>query len=101
MYDCQIDDCTEFSFAFADIVGSSRPLCGYLVAVPAQDADTLPLTELAAYAARLGLPCEINRTTLTVRDISLADALAINAHFERRLVISCNLRRDPPVRFND
>ena len=32
MYDCQIDECTDFSFAFFDTVGCSRPLCGRLFA---------------------------------------------------------------------
>jgi hypothetical protein len=101
MYDCQSDNCTDFSFAFADTVGCPRPLSGPLVALPAQDGDTLSLTELAAFASRLGYQCEVNRARLTVHDISLSDALAVNARFGQQLIISCDLRRDPPVLFNE
>jgi hypothetical protein len=99
MYDCQQDTCSDFSFAYFDTVGCARPLSGTLTATPAAPNDAFNLSVLSQYANGLGYETELADSTLTIRDISLADALAINARFARELVISCSLRRDPPVRF--
>jgi hypothetical protein len=99
MYDCQHDTCTDFSFAFFDTVGCARPLSGTLTATPASRDDAFSLSALSQYAIGLGYETQLAGRTLTILDITLADALAINARFARELVISCNLRRDPPVRF--
>lgn len=99
MYDCQDDICTDFSFADFDTVGCARPLSGILTAEPAGPDTEACLTQLASYAAKLGYRTRSNGYTLTVLDISLPDALAINARFGSQLIVSCDLRRDPPVRF--
>ncbi|MBV8049501.1 MAG: hypothetical protein JO171_20330 [Paludibacterium sp.] len=99
MYDCQTDACTDFSFAFFDAVGCARPLAGTLTATPATPTDADSLATLAAYADGLGYPVERHDGAVIVREVSLPDALAINARFGNQLIISCDLRRDPPVRF--
>jgi len=100
MVDCQADCCTDFSFALVDTVGNTRPLSGTLTAAPAQSADEPSLGELASFADSLGYPGKINGHTLTIKGVSLPDALAINARFGAQLIISCDLRRDPPVLFD-
>jgi hypothetical protein len=99
MYDCQSDSCTDFSFALIDTVGCNKPLSGTLTATPALAIDFPSLTELATYASRLGYLGVIRGHTLTLQGVSLSDALAINARFAKQLIVSCDLRRDPPVLF--
>lgn len=99
MYDCQQDTYSDFSFAFFDTVGCARPLSGTLTATPASPDDAFSLSALSQYANGLGYESRLDGRTLIIRDITLPDALAINARFARELIISCNLRRDPPVRF--
>lgn len=99
MYDCLHDTCTDFSFAFFDNVGRARPLCGTLTATPASPGDAFSLSALSQYANGLGYDTALDGDTLTIEGVSLPDALAINARFARELIISCALRRDPPVRF--
>ncbi|TDR82275.1 hypothetical protein [Paludibacterium purpuratum] len=99
MYDCQTDSCTDFSFAFFDAVGCARPLAGTLTATPATSADAAGLAALFAYANGLGYQAELTATAVVVHDVNLSDALAINARFGNQLIIGCDLRRDPPVRF--
>jgi hypothetical protein len=70
-----------------------------LTASPALADDYLHLTDLAAYASRLGYLGVITGHTLTLRSVTLPDALAINARFGNQLIISCDLRRTSPVRF--
>jgi hypothetical protein len=36
---------------------------------------------------------------LTIHDVGLLDALNINSRFGQNLIISCDLRRETPVRF--
>jgi hypothetical protein len=36
---------------------------------------------------------------LTIHDVGLLDALNINSRFGQHLIISCDLRRETPVRF--
>ncbi|AAQ59270.1 hypothetical protein [Chromobacterium violaceum] len=99
MYDCLQDSYTDFSFAIFDAVGRPRPLCGSLSATPLPSGDDSALHDLAAFARDQGYDIDRCEQQLTVRDISLADALAINTRFGGALIISCDLRRDPPVRF--
>ncbi|OHX15129.1 hypothetical protein BI343_01835 [Chromobacterium amazonense] len=98
MYDCLQDSYTDFSFAIFDAVGRPRPLCGSLSATPLPYGDGHALHELAAFARDQGYDVEHSDQQRTVSDISLADALAINARYGDTLIISCDLRRDPPVR---
>jgi len=99
MVDCLTDSCTDFSFAYIDTVGCARPLAGTLTASPAHADDYSCLTDLADFARRLDYLTEIHGHTLTIKGISLPDALAVNARFGTQLIISCDLRRDPPVLF--
>jgi len=99
MVDCLTDSCTDFSFAYIDTVGCARPLAGTLTATPAHADEYLCLTDLAAYACKLGYLTEIHGHTLTIKGITLPDALAVNHRFSEQLIISCDLRRDPPVLF--
>ncbi|WP_293763331.1 hypothetical protein [uncultured Aquitalea sp.] len=99
MYDCLQDSYTDFSFAVFDAVGRKRPLSGSLTASPLSAKDYLHLTDLAAFANDLGYRSELCGSQLTVCDISLTDALAINSRFGADLIISCDLRRDPPAQF--
>ncbi|BEV70543.1 hypothetical protein THUN1379_00250 [Paludibacterium sp. THUN1379] len=99
MYDCQTDSCTDFSFAFFDAVGCARPLAGTLTATPATPDDAASLSALSTYANGLGYRSDLAADSVIVHGISLADALALNARFAEQLIISCDLRRDPPVRF--
>ncbi|WP_434628960.1 hypothetical protein [Chromobacterium sp. CV08] len=80
-------------------MGRPRPLCGSLSATPLSSSDDSSLRDLAAFARDQGYDIDHHPQQLTVRDISLADALAINTRFGDALIISCDLRRDPPVRF--
>ncbi|RBH35461.1 hypothetical protein C3F00_045510, partial [Pseudomonas sp. MWU13-2860] len=61
--------------------------------------DAPALQQLADFAHELGYELDRNGEHLTVQDISLLDALNINARFGGELLISCDLRRDPPARF--
>ncbi|KUM05409.1 hypothetical protein KIF53_06265 [Chromobacterium subtsugae] len=99
MYDCQQDSYADFSFAIYDAVGRPRPLCGSLSATPLPSSDDSALYDLAAFAREQGYSLDHHEQHLTVHAISLADALAINTRFGETLIISCDLRRDPPVRF--
>ncbi|KMN38355.1 MULTISPECIES: hypothetical protein [Chromobacterium] len=99
MYDCLQDSYTDFSFANFDAVGRPRPLCGSLSASPLTPTDAPALQQLADFAHELGYELDRNGEHLTVQDISLLDALNINARFGGELLISCDLRRDPPARF--
>ncbi|QEL54621.1 hypothetical protein [Chromobacterium paludis] len=98
MYDCLQDSYTDFSFAIFDAVGRPRPLCGSLSATPLPAGDEHALHALADFARDQGYDVEQADQHVTVQDISLADALAINARYGDALIISCDLRRDPPVR---
>ncbi|OWY37331.1 hypothetical protein CEK28_17510 [Xenophilus sp. AP218F] len=99
MYDCLQDSYTDFSFAIFDAVGRPRPLCGSLSATPLSPAGHAALADLAAFAQDQGYVTQRCEQQLTVQDISLVDALAINTRFGDSLIISCDLRRDPPVKF--
>ena len=100
MYDCQDDSYTDFSFAEFDTVGSSRPLCGSLTASPLQPDDTLPLSDLALFASQQGYLTQRHGHDLIICEINLADALMVNNRFGRQLIISCDLRSDPPAQFD-
>ncbi|UTH74507.1 hypothetical protein [Chromobacterium sp. IIBBL 290-4] len=99
MYDCLQDSYTDFSFAIFDAVGRPRPLCGSLSATTLPSGDAAALDDLADFALAQGYVIDRGAEQLTVSDISLIDALAINSRFGDSLIISCDLRRDPPVRF--
>ncbi|OHX14405.1 hypothetical protein [Chromobacterium sphagni] len=99
MYDCLQDSYADFSFATYDAVGRPRPLCGSLSATPLPSSDDSALHDLAAFARDQGYRFDHCAQQLIVHDISLADALAVNTRFGQTLIISCDLRRDPPVRF--
>ncbi|MBV8679120.1 MAG: hypothetical protein JO338_01595 [Aquitalea sp.] len=99
MYDCLQDSCSDFSFAVYDAVGRKRPLQGSLTATPLCADTTLPLQELLDFATRLGYDSQLDASQLTIHEVGLVDALAINSRFGKDLIISCDLRRETPVLF--
>jgi hypothetical protein len=99
MYDCQTDSYTEFSHSAFDTVRSYNALSGNLTAAPLLPNNTPQLNDLAAFAGELGYQTERNAGQLVIHDIAFCDALSVNARFGRELIISCDLRRDPPALF--
>jgi len=99
MYDCLQDSCSDFSFAVYDAVGRKRPLQGSLTATTLSNTPASALRELQSFCTQLGYAGTLDGALLTVNAISLADALAVNRRFGNELIISCDLRRDTPVRF--
>jgi len=99
MYDCPSDHCQDSSAHAGHTQQAARPLRGILSASPVSADDAAQLDELNAYAARHGYQAELNEQTLVLQGVSLADALAINDRFAKRLIISCDLRCNPPVLF--
>jgi len=99
MYDCLQDSCSDFSFAVYDAVGRKRPLQGSLTATPLCADTTLPLQALIDFASQLGYDSQLDNRQLTIHDVGLMDALTINSRFGKELIISCDLRRETPVRF--
>ena len=100
MYDCLQDSCSDFSFAVYDAVGRKRPLQGSLTATLLSTDSTLPLQDLINYADQLGYNSQLDESgLLTIHDVGLLDALSINSRFGKHLIISCDLRRETPVRF--
>ncbi|RXZ42456.1 hypothetical protein [Crenobacter cavernae] len=99
MYDCQHDHYTDFSEpVFKD--SAKLALAGSLIAraLPGQPQADAALAELEAFAQRLGYRVERNGTTARVADISLVDALRLNACFGPHLLIDCDLRARRAVR---
>ncbi|MBA4710643.1 hypothetical protein [Aquitalea aquatica] len=99
MYDCLQDSCSDFSFAVYDAVGRKRPLQGSLTATPLCADTTLPLQALIDFASQLGYDSQLDNRQLTIHEVGLMDALTINSRFGKELIISCDLRRETPVRF--
>lgn len=100
MYDCLQDSCSDFSFAVYDAVGRKRPLQGSLTATPLCADTSLPLQDLVNFADQLGYSSQLDESgLLTIHDVGLLDALTINSRFGKDLIISCDLRRETPVRF--
>ncbi|PXX49156.1 MULTISPECIES: hypothetical protein [Aquitalea] len=99
MYDCLQDSCSDFSFAVYDAVGRKRPLQGSLTATPLCADTTQPLQALIDFASQLGYDSQLDNRLLTIHDVGLMDALTINSRFGKELIISCDLRRETPVRF--
>ncbi|RQW25476.1 hypothetical protein EHS17_11190 [Rhodobacteraceae bacterium CH30] len=98
MYDCQTDNYTDFDAPAAAVLRPASSLNGVLHA-HSLHADTHgALASLAAHAAMLGYIPRHKGTSLLISDVSLDDALAINSRFAAQLVISCELRQDPPAR---
>lgn len=98
MYDCQNDSYTGFSYADESFSHRDRPLAGTLSATPLTP-QTTSLRDLQRFADQAGYDTERHGDTLLIRDISLRDALEANCRFGNTLLISCDLRRDPPARF--
>jgi len=96
MYDCQEDRYTEFNTTPQTATPALR---GTLTAHPLASAAKARLTELAAYATERQLDISLQQGTLTIDDLTLTEALNINARFGKELIISCHLRCDPPARF--
>ncbi|GGY26513.1 hypothetical protein [Paludibacterium paludis] len=94
MYDCQNDSYTEFSYASSR---AERPLAGVLSARPLSEAGCLDA--LARFAREAGYDTEREDNTLYVHNITLRDALEANRRYGGTLLISCDLRRDPPAHF--
>jgi len=101
MYDCQRDDYTDFSVNDHAPTARPRPLCGSVTATAARSAEQAELIGLVQFAGELGYSANLKHDTVTLGDVSLGDALAINARFGAALVICADLRRNPPIRFND
>jgi hypothetical protein len=101
MVDCQTDSCSDFSFPSADDAATcKRPLAGTLTASPTRLGGDPSLTDLARFSSQLGYQPQIHNHTLTIDGMTLRDALAVNDRFGAQLIISCDLRRHPPVRFD-
>jgi hypothetical protein len=100
MVDCQTTPCSNTSLPDADSVECTRPLAGTLTASPTQSSGDPSLTDLARFSSQLGYEPQIHNHTLTIDGMSLRDALAVNDRFGSQLIISCDLRRNPPVRFD-
>ncbi|MDN0074065.1 hypothetical protein QU481_04075 [Crenobacter sp. SG2303] len=101
MYDCQRDDYTDFSVNDYAPTIRPRPLCGNVIATAASPSEQPELIELVQFAGGLGYSANLHHDTVTLGDVSLGDALAINARFGATLVICADLRRNPPIRFDD
>ncbi|MFC3625656.1 hypothetical protein ACFOKJ_05760 [Vogesella amnigena] len=97
MYDCQEDRYTDFNTAPQ---ASTPALRGTLTARALASAARPQLTELAAYATERNLDISLQQGTLHIDDLTLTEALNINARFGKELIISCHLRCDPPARFD-
>ncbi|SCK30551.1 hypothetical protein [Vogesella sp. LIG4] len=97
MYDCQEDRYTDFATAPQTTTPALR---GTLTARVLGSNAKPRLTELAAYATERNLDIALQQGTLTIDDLTLTEALNINARFGNELVISCHLRCDPPAHFD-
>jgi len=101
MYDCQNDRYTDFSVNGYASAARPRPLCGQVTATAASTGEQPELIALLQFAGELGYSANLAHDTVTLDEVSLSDALAINARFGTQLVISADLRRSPPIRFDD
>lgn len=99
MYDCQTDSFTDFSFALFDTRTHQQPLAGQLTATLANGATADSLQTLKQFVVDLGYTPAQKNHSLTINGISLFDALNVNTRFGQTFIISCHLRRDPPVTF--
>lgn len=98
MYDCQTDNYTDFDAPASAVLRPVSCLNGVLHAHSLHPDTHGALASLAAHAAMLGYTPRHKGTSLLISDVSLDDALAINSRFAVQLVISCELRQDPPAR---
>jgi len=97
MYDCQEDRYTDFNTAPQIAPPALR---GKLTARALSSTHKPRLTELAAYATERQLDISLQQGTLSIDDLTLTEALNINARFGNELIISCHLRCDPPAHFD-
>ncbi|MCW3479317.1 hypothetical protein OL229_07020 [Neisseriaceae bacterium JH1-16] len=101
MYDCQNDRYTDFSVNDYASTTRPRPLCGSVTATAAASGEQAELIALMQFVGELGYSANLDHDTVSLDEVSLGDALAINARFGATLVISADLRRNPPIRFDD
>ena len=102
MYDCQSDSYTGFAVrptATAPHFRRPAPLSAdvHIRALPGQ---LEVLTELALSSERQGYLAERRGTGLTVFDVTLSDALALNQAFGQRATFSAEFRLGTPVSFH-
>ncbi|SMF08187.1 hypothetical protein [Pseudogulbenkiania subflava] len=99
MYDCQNDSCRDFAYDAGHTAPTQSTLKGTLAASAAHTDHLATLEQLSQFAHQRGYPLRRQEHLLELADVTLPDALVINARFGSALVISCDLRCHPPARF--